>query len=57
LRASRYRAILRARAFRPFLAKLTAEFDRAVRAAERGLPGNRFASVKACAAERNRKAA
>ena len=29
-----------------FLAKLTAEFDQAVRAAERGLPGNRFAAVK-----------
>ena len=28
-----------------FLAKITAEFDRAVRAAERGLPRNRFASV------------
>jgi TnpA family transposase len=28
-----------------FLAKITAEFDRAVRAAERGLPSNRFASV------------
>ena len=31
---------------RVFLAKLAAEFDRAVRAAEHGLPGNRFASVK-----------
>ena len=29
-----------------FLAKLTAEFDRAVCAAERGLPCNRFAAVK-----------
>lgn len=28
-----------------FLAKITAEFDRAARAAERGLPSNRFASV------------
>jgi hypothetical protein len=28
-----------------FLAKITGEFDRAVRAAERGLPSNRFASV------------
>ena len=28
-----------------FLAKITAEFDRAARAAERGLPGNRFASI------------
>jgi TnpA family transposase len=31
---------------RVFLTKLTAEFDRAVRAAEQGLRGNRFASVK-----------
>jgi TnpA family transposase len=31
---------------RVFLTKLTAEFDRAVRAAEQGLHGNRFASVK-----------
>ena len=31
---------------RVFLARLTAEFDRAVRAAERGLPGNRFAAVR-----------
>src|SRR5271157_198171 len=31
---------------RVFLARLTAEFERAVRAAERGLPGNRFAAVK-----------
>ena len=29
-----------------FLAKITAEFDRAVRAAEQGLPRNRFASIK-----------
>ena len=29
-----------------FLARITAEFDRAVRAAERGLPGNRFAAVR-----------
>jgi TnpA family transposase len=28
-----------------FIAKITAEFDRAARAAERGLPGNRFASI------------
>jgi TnpA family transposase len=28
-----------------FLAKLTAEFERAARAAERGLPGNRFAAI------------
>jgi TnpA family transposase len=28
-----------------FIAKITAEFDRAVRAAERGLPNNRFASI------------
>jgi TnpA family transposase len=31
---------------RVFLTQLTAEFDRAVRAAEQGLHGNRFASVK-----------
>jgi TnpA family transposase len=30
---------------RTFLAKITAEFDRAARAAERGLPSNRFASI------------
>ncbi len=29
-----------------FLARITAEFDRAVQAAERGLPGNRFAAVR-----------
>ena len=29
-----------------FLARLAAEFDRAARAAERGLPGNRFAAVQ-----------
>jgi TnpA family transposase len=29
-----------------FLARITAEFDRAARAAERGLPGNRFAAVR-----------
>ena len=28
-----------------FIAKITAEFDRAARAAERGLPSNRFASI------------
>ncbi len=28
-----------------FIAKITAEFDRAARAAERGMPGNRFASI------------
>jgi hypothetical protein len=30
---------------RAFLAKLTAEFERVARAAERGLPGNRFAAI------------
>ena len=29
-----------------FLARITAEFDQAVRAAERGLPSNRFAAVR-----------
>ena len=29
-----------------FLARITAEFDRAARAAERGLPSNRFAAVR-----------
>ena len=29
-----------------FLSKITAEFDRAARAAERGLPGNRFATIR-----------
>jgi hypothetical protein len=28
-----------------FIAKITAEFDRAARAAQRGMPGNRFASI------------
>src|SRR5271170_3980259 len=28
-----------------FVAKITAEFDRAARAAQRGMPGNRFASI------------
>ena len=29
-----------------FLAKINAEFDRAARAAERGLPDNRFAAIR-----------
>jgi TnpA family transposase len=31
---------------RAFLARLTAEFDRAARAAERGMPSNRFAEIR-----------